>query len=60
MNFVMGLSSYWLRHGLSKQQEPEPGPVGSHKTALKKFLNVPELALDREFFLLHAPHWKMA
>ena len=26
----------------------EPGPAGSHETALKMFLSVSELALDRE------------
>src|SRR5262244_1567500 len=31
-----------------RPQESEPGPAGSHETALKKFLSVSELALDRE------------
>ena len=47
MNIVMGLSSYRFRHGFQvsgnlSQDQPE-----SHETALKKFLNVSELALDR-------------
>src|SRR5262249_22176485 len=31
-----------------RPQESESGPAGSHETALKKFLSVCELALDRE------------
>jgi hypothetical protein len=31
--------------------QSEPGPAGSHKTALKKFLSVSELALDRQRML---------
>jgi hypothetical protein len=31
-----------------RPQESEPGPAGSHETALKKFLSVSELALDRK------------
>src|SRR5262249_6012309 len=33
---------------VAQPQESEPGPAGSHETALKKFLSVSELALDRE------------
>jgi hypothetical protein len=35
-------------HDAKPPEQSEPGPGGSHKTALKKFLSVSELALDRE------------
>ena len=37
-----------MRSVRRQAQQPEPGPAGSHETALKKFLSVSEPALDRE------------
>jgi len=37
-----------MRRVRHQAQESEPGPAGSHETALKKFLSVSELVLDRE------------
>src|SRR6516164_7717144 len=36
-------------------QQSEPGPTGSHETALKNFLSVSELALDRQRMLDFCP-----
>jgi hypothetical protein len=42
----------WLDAGYKasavRLKQTEPGPAGSHETALKNFLSVSELALDRE------------
>jgi TolB-like protein/Flp pilus assembly protein TadD len=35
-------------HDANRPSSVEPGPAGSHETALKNFLSVSELALDRE------------
>src|ERR1700741_3087167 len=37
-----------MMRSVRRPKQSEPGPAGSHKTALKKFLSVSELALDRE------------
>src|SRR6201982_146759 len=36
-----------------RPNQTEPGPAGSHETALKNFLSVSELALDREMAATH-------